>query len=169
MKIAQFVLLVVAVLFGCTTSAALAEAHLPDSGTYFILASSGDALQALAASPGQNVLVFPFNKSGLQKWTVTRKIDPATKQPTNRYNIRCAGEATGLNFRPYVMPDHTPMIGDPSVMVLKPAGEGLLVKSVELNGDALYTYSVPDAYTEGRFGAADGSSKFIWSFVPVSD
>lgn len=155
-----------------TVTSTLAQATpLPDSGTYFIVnAASGDALQPSMASAGQNVFLKEFNKGGLQKWTLVRKVDPATKKPTNRYNIRLAGENAGLHFQPFPAPDHTAMIStDTSVFVLDSGEGGCLVKSVASNGDALYTYPYPPMDTEARFGPSDGSAKFRWNFIAVGD
>jgi hypothetical protein len=54
--------------------------NLPNSGTYFIVsADSKEALQPVAGTAGQNVFLSEYNSSGMQKWVVTRKIDPKTK------------------------------------------------------------------------------------------
>lgn len=144
--------------------------ELPDSGTYFIVNSAANlALEPLAASAGQNVFAQPYSKSGMQKWTINRIIDVKTKKPTNRYNIRVAGEATGLNFLPYPVADHTSMLGpDNAVYVLQPLNGALLVKSVARNGDALFTQPVPEMQTDVKFGPSDSSARFQWTFEPAN-
>ncbi len=142
----------------------------PDSGTYFIVnAQSEQALQPVGASAGQNVYMAEFTKGGAQKWTITRKIDPVTKKPTNRYTIRLAGDNQGLNFQPHPSVDGSAIIStDTSVFVLDPGEAGYLVKSVSKNGDALFIYPSPPSETETRFGPNDGSAKFRWKFIPAS-
>ena len=139
---------------------------LPNSGTYFITnSSSGEALQPNGPTVAQNVFTEAYNKGGMQKWTITRLIDPKTKQPTNRYNIFLAGDTPGLNFQPSDYADHTSMIlPDKSVMVLEPLSGAFLIKSVKRNGDALYIYPSPPGKTEARFGPSDSSAKFQWNF-----
>jgi hypothetical protein len=140
---------------------------LPDSGTFFIVnVSNEQALQPVGASIGQNVQLYEFKKGGTQKWTITRKIDLITKRPTNRYNIRLAGETPGLNFQPHPVTDSSAIISiEPSVFVLDAGETGILVKSVAKNGDALYIYPSPPGNTETRFGPDDGSTKFRWKFI----
>jgi hypothetical protein len=143
---------------------------LPNTGTYFIVnASSHEALQPGAPSLGQTVFLYEFNSGGTQKWMVTRKIDPATKKPTNRYSIRLAGENQDLNFQPHPsIGDAAAIIGtDKATYVLEPSGEGFLLKSVSKNGDALFIAPQQGYNTEPRFGPNDGSSKFQWNFVRV--
>lgn len=140
---------------------------LPNSGTYFITSvSSGEALQPVGPTVGQNVLMYEYTKSGLQKWTITRKIDPKTQKPTNRYTIRLAGENGDLNFEPHPVAERTAMIGtDKSVFVFEPGEAGILIKSVTNNGDALFVYPYPPMNSEARFGANDGSAKYRWLFT----
>lgn len=164
-------LLVIASLLMCLWMPAQAEVALPNSGTYFMVNSkSGEAVQPLGPTPGNNVFMYEFNKAGAQKWTITRLVDPKTKQPTNRYNIRLAGETEGLNFAPHWMTERTAILdGSKSTFVLAPSGEGLLVKSVAKNGDAMSIYPVPASKTEVRFLPSDGSDKFLWVFQPAGE
>ena len=143
---------------------------LPNTGTYFIVSkSSGDAIQPGGGTPGQSVMLFPFNKGGLQKWSVTRHIDPKTKQPTNRYNIALAGETPDLDFQPHDIAERSALITPgKSVMVLEPKGEEVLVKSVKRNGDALFVYPSPPGPSEAHFGPSDDSAKFLWDFIPAN-
>lgn len=139
---------------------------LPVSGTYFIINNaSHEALQPNAAMIGQNVFLVEYNKGGTQKWAIDRKIDPVTNQPTNRYTIRLAGEQDDLNFEPHPsVGDAMPVLGmNKAVFVLEPSGDGLLVKSVDRNGDAMFV--VKSGMSEPHFGANDGSPKFRWNFV----
>ncbi len=139
---------------------------LPPTGTYFIINSlSHEALQPNGPSLGQNVFLVEFNRGGTQKWAVDRKIDPVTNQPTNRYTIRLAGEIDGLNFEPHPsVGDACPVLGmDKSVFTLEPSGDGLVLKSVEKNGDAMFVFK--SNISEPHFGANDGSAKFRWNFV----
>lgn len=170
MKVLQKFALAVS-LIAATAAPALAQAEpLPNSGTYFIVSALNDeALQVSQASAGQYVQPGEFNRGGLQKWVLTRKIDPSTKKPTNRYNIRLAGEAQNLNFQPHPIGSMQALISfDPSVFVLEPGESGFLVKSVARNGDALYALVSPPAYTECHFLPDDGSQKFRWKFVPAN-
>lgn len=164
MKIVKL-LLVVMFFVICAVLPVNADVKLPDTGTYFIVnASSGEALQPVDASPGQNVMAAPMTKAGAQKWHLTRKIDPKTKKPTNRYTIRLAGEIPDLNFQPHGVADRPAIISSgTSVMVLEPGADGFLIKSVTRNGDALFIYPVPEIGTEAHFGPNDGSSKFRWT------
>jgi hypothetical protein len=161
-------LAIVGALFAISTYAGKVNAadSLPGSGTYFITnCSSGEALQPVGPTPGQNVLLYPFTKSGMQKWTVTRLIDPKTKQPTNRYTILLAGETPDLVFQPHDIAERTAMISPgKSIYVLEPVDGAVLVKSVKRNGDALYIYPCPPMNTEAHFGPNDNSAKFQWKF-----
>lgn len=143
---------------------------LPDSGTYFIVsADNEEALEADAASVGQNVHLKEFNKNGLQKWTIARKVDIKTKKPTNRYNIRLAGETTDLNLQPHPVSTMSAILNpDASVLALEADETGILVKSVPRNGDALYILKQPPGYTESHFGPNDGTAKFRWNFIPAN-
>jgi hypothetical protein len=148
----------------------LAAVTLPDSGTYFIVSSSsGEALQPVGPTPGQNVLLYPYNKSGMQKWNLTRIIDPKTKQPTNRYKIRLAGETPDLNFQPHDVEDRTALISSgESIFVFQPKDEALEIKSVKRNGDALFVYPYPPMNSEAHFGPSDGSAKYQWLVEPAA-
>jgi len=135
---------------------------LPKSGTYFIInAATHAALQPNAPSLGQNVFLSEYNKSGTQQWTITRRIDPTTKKPTNRYTIRLAGENKDLHFQPHPsVNDATPILGmDGAVFALEATQDGLLVKSVEKNGDAMYAIQSSDQASPG-FAHDDGSKTF---------
>lgn len=147
-----------------------AAATLPDTGTYFIInKGSGEALQPNGPSVGQNVLCMEANKSGMQKWTVTRIIDPATKKPTNRYTIKLAGENPDLQLHPHDIADACALLNNgKSTMVLDAKEDGIIVKSVSRNGDAMYSYPSPPMYSETHFGPSDGSGKFLWIFDPAS-
>ncbi len=139
---------------------------LPSTGTYFIINNaSHEALQPNAAMVGQNVFLVEYNKGGTQKWLVDRQIDPVTNKPTNRYTIRLAGEIDGLNFVPHPsVGDATPVLGmTKAVFVLEPSADGLVVKSVDRNGDAMYVFK--SGMSEPHFAANDGSAKFRWNFV----
>lgn len=157
-------------LVAAAAAPALAQAEpLPNTGTYFIVSALNDeALEVSQASAGQYVQPREFNRGGLQKWVCTRRMDPATKKPTNRYNIRLAGEAQNLHFQPHPISGMQALISfDPSVFVLDSGDSGFLVKSVARNGDALYALVSPPAYTECHFGPSDGSQKFRWKFIPA--
>lgn len=152
-------------LFAFAGSVAAADS-LPGTGTYFITnCSSGEALQPVGPTPGQNVLLYPADKGGMQKWSITRLLDPKTKQPTNRYNIQLAGETPDLFFQPHDIATCTALIGPgKSVFVLEPTDGAFIVKSVKRNGDALYIYPYPPMHTEAHFGPSDSSAKFQWKF-----
>jgi hypothetical protein len=160
-------LLTLVSLIGLAGPAIAQGSTLPDSGTYFIVnPASGQALQPVGPTPGQNVLLYEFNKGGSQKWTITRKVDPITKKPTNRYTIRLAGENEGLSFQPHPVAERTAMISSgTSVFVLAPGDAGLIIKSVDRNGDALFVSPDPPGNSQAHFGPSDGSGKFSWSFI----
>lgn len=141
---------------------------LPDSGTYFILnALNEQAMQPAEGSAGQNVLLYQYNKGGNQKWTVNRRVDPVTNKPTNKYDIKLAGDSTKLYVQPHPIGDATAILGaDPSVYILQPDAEGeVVVRSVDRNGDAMYIVSTPPMNPEVHFGPKDESRKFRWKFV----
>lgn len=162
-------LAIVSALLSCGPALADPE-PLPDSGTYFIINSANDqALQPAGGTLGQNVLLYDFNKGGLQKWVLTRKLDPKTNKPTNRYTIRLAGENSELNLQPHPMADCTAIIGDEkATYVIEPGDPGVTIKSVARNGDAMYMLTQPPMNAELHFGPSDGSSKFRWKFVSVN-
>lgn len=155
-----------------TIAPSMAEVpSLPNTGTYFIVnLANEEALEAGQASAGQYVGTREFTKAGLQKWTITRKIDITTKKPSNRYTIRLAGEVDNLNFQPHPVSSMQSIISfDSAVFTLAPAESGFLIKSVARNGDALRILQNPPAYTETRFAPSDGSDKFLWTFIPASE
>lgn len=154
-------------LAACAPALASTEDGLPETGTYFILnAMSDQAMQPPMSSAGQNVLLYNFDKGGSQKWAVTRKVDPATNKPTNKYNIKLAGDSTQLYLHPHPIAASTAILSsDPTVYILQPEADAVAVRSVELNGDAMYMVSNPPMNAEVHFGAKDESSKFRWKFV----
>jgi hypothetical protein len=153
-----------------TLVASAAAVTLPDTGTYFILnKQSGEALQPAGSTVGQNVLTYEANKSGMQKWTVTRIIDPVTKKPTNRYTIKLAGENEDLQLHPHDIADAcSVLLPGKSTMVLDAKEDGIVIKSVSRNGDALFIYPSPPMQAEARFGPSDGSAKYLWVFDPAN-
>jgi hypothetical protein len=148
---------------------AIAESEdgLPDTGTYFILnALNEQAMQPAGLTAGQNVLLYEYNKGGTQKWTVTRKVDPVTHKPTNKYNVKLAGDSTQLYLQPHPITTATAILGgDPTVYIMQPETDGVVVRSVERNGDAMFIVSSPPMNPEVHFGPKDESSKFRWKFV----
>lgn len=152
---------------GASTAVINADS-LPKTGTYFIVNSANHAaLQPNGPSLGQNVFLSEFNRGGTQKWRIDRKVDPVTNKPTNRYTIRLAGEIDGLNFQPHPsLGDACPVLGmDKAVFLFEPSQDGLLVKSVAQNGDALsYTQSSAES-AEPVFRPDDGSKRFRWNFI----
>lgn len=144
---------------------------LPNSGTYYIVnLGDGEALTASEAGAGQFVAMREFNKGGMQKWTINRKIDLKTNKPTNRYTISLAGETKGLIFQPHPVADMQSLLStDNSIMVLAPIDGGFTVKSVAKNGDALRIHTAPSSYTETRFSPTDGSDNFGWKFIPAEE
>ncbi len=143
------------------------SADLPNTGTYFILnALNDEALEPLEGTPGQNVFLAEYTKSGMQKWAVTRKIDPKTKLPTNRYTIRLAGDSTKLYLAPFPAPNHTSMLDpNPSVYILQKQGDDLLIRSVDRNGDSLCCVASPPSRNEVQIQPKDETSKFQWKFI----
>ncbi|MBS1954126.1 MAG: hypothetical protein JST89_08070 [Cyanobacteria bacterium SZAS-4] len=143
------------------------SADLPNTGTYFILNALNDqALEPLGGTPGQNVYLSEYTKSGMQKWTVTRKIDPKTKQPTNRYTIRLAGDSTKLYLAPFPAPNHTSMLdSSPSTYILQSQGDDLLIRSVDRNGDSLCCVANGTSRNDVQIQPKDETSKFQWKFV----
>ncbi len=170
MKLSGLLLSIVSLVALSAAPSTAESAALPESGTYFIISASADqAMQPAGSSAGQSVLLYEFNQSGSQKWTVTRKIDPLTKKPTNRYTIRLAGENTDLYFQPHPVIERSAMISNgPSVFVLEAGEDGDMIKSVARNGDALFPIPNPPMNAELHFGASDGSAKFRWKFVPTN-
>jgi hypothetical protein len=152
-----------------TVSPAFADYEaLPNTGTYFITnAANQEALQPAASSVGQNVETVEYSKSGSQKWLVTRKIDPKTDKPLNKYTIRLAGDNADLKLQPHPAIDSKTIIStDGAVFSMDPGEQGLLLK--KSNGDALYSKVNPPMASEACWGADDGSPKFRWSFVPAN-
>ena len=147
-----------------------ADEVLPNTGKYFIVNCGSDvAIEPLGATSGQNVFVKDFNRGGLQKFVVTRKIDPKTKLPTNKYTIKSANEADTLFLKPFPIVEHTAMI-DPTVSVFtfKPAADGIVVQSVAQNGDTMYALPA-QPFAELRFGPKADDAKYRWKFVKVED
>ena len=150
---------------------ALSQADpLPNTGTYFIVSvATKQAMQPNGPTPGQNVFLQEYNQSGMQKWAIKRKLDPKTKKPLNSYTIRLAGDAADLNLQPFPAPDHTCIVSSgTSNFSLAPIGGSFVIKSSQLNGDALYSAPVTDSNTEARFGPSDNSDKFKWDFLPAN-
>lgn len=147
-------------------------ASLPATGVYYIVNNgTGQALEPNAPSLGQNVFMVSFKRSGVQKWKVTRKVDPRTNQATNRCTIRLAGENRELNLEPHPsVSDRCPILGlDVAVFSLALEGDGVVIKSVSHGGDALYPYSQEGDQGEPRFARNDGSPSFRWTFIPAEE
>ncbi len=163
----RFFLLALLLVLSFTAPTAAFSQDLPNTGTYFILnALNDEALQPNGGTAGQNVFLAEYTKSGMQKWTVTRKIDPKTKQPTNRYTIRLAGDSTKLYLAPFPAPNHTSMLDpNPSVYILQPQGDDLVIRSVDRNGDSLCCVANPPGPSEVQIQPKDETSKFQWKFV----
>jgi len=161
--------LVLSALFalGFVAPNAAFSADLPNTGTYFILNALNDqALQPNGGTLGQNVFLAEYTKSGMQKWVVTRKIDPKTKQPTNRYTIRLAGDSTKLYLAPFPAANHTSMLdSNPSTYIIQPQGDDLLIRSVDRNGDSLCCVANPPAPSEVQIQPKDETPKFQWKFI----
>ena len=139
------------------------------SGTYYIV-NNGLALEPNNAMPGQNVFLKPFNKSGMQKWIVTKKVSGKTVN----YTIRLAGETDGLWFQGYPVKDHTPIIGTAAganvsykIVPVPDSKTAWLIKSNRYNGDVMQSFVFSsELSTEIRFNPAEPeNSKFRWEFV----
>jgi hypothetical protein len=142
---------------------------LPNTGTYFIVNQAcGEALQPVGVTPGQNVYVYPYDKGGRQKWSLTRQVNPKTHLPTDRYVMKLLSEGEGTNFNPHDMQERPPVLGySPSTLQLKPVGDAYEIRSVAMNGDALCVFHVENSFTETRFKPTDNSDKFLWKFTPA--
>jgi hypothetical protein len=140
---------------------------MPNTGMYFIINALNDhALEPLGGTPGQNVFLSEYTKSGMQKWNLTRQIDPKTKQPTNRYTIRLAGDSTKLYLAPFPVSNHTSILdSSPSVFIVQPAGDDFVIRSVARNGDSLCCVANPPLRDEVQIQPQDESSRFHWKFV----
>jgi len=174
MKVFGFCTLLVAFLLLSFAPSAVSQSSataqidpLPVSGTYFIVnADTKEALTPNAASAAQNVFCTEYNQSGMQKWIVTRKIDPKTKKPLNRFTIKLSGENNDLWLQPFPAPGHTCMVSSgASDFTMAPIAGSVQLKNVSLNGDALYAYPTPPAPTEARFGPPSGDAKYRWDFI----
>lgn len=160
-------LLAASFLFGSFTLQPAFSADLPNSGTYFVINALNDqALEPLEGTPGQNVFLAEYTKSGMQKWTLTRMIDPKTKKPTNRYTIKLAGDSTKLYLAPFPMPNHTSILdSSPSTFIIQAAGDDFAIRSVARNGDSLCCIASPPGRAEVQIQPGDETSKFHWKFV----
>ncbi len=147
-----------------TTFAPAMAQGLPSTGTYFITnVASGEALQPNGPTAGQNVFLVPYNKSGRQKWVLTRQVDLKTHKPTDRYLVRLAGEDTTLVMQPHPVSNCNAIITPgKSLMQLKVAPEGFAIRSVDMNGDAMCAVHVEGGNTETHFKPDDGSAVFRW-------
>ena len=139
---------------------------LPNTGIYFIIsADSNEALQPMAPTLGQSIKLYPFDKGGSQKWVLTRKINPVTKKPTDRYTIRSTG-GDSLYFTLPPAPQMSSTVGGPAYeYTLAPGTVGLTIK--QKNGDALYLHTDAPYNSQALFGPDDGTPKFRWNVVKV--
>jgi len=154
-------------------SLALAQVAMPETGVYFVSSvASGEALESNGPTAGQNVFLAPYNHGGRQKWIFTRQVDPKTHKPTDRYLIRLQNEDTTLIFQPHYVRERTALIQPgKSLIQLKPSadGNGMIFKSVPLNGEAMCAFHVADSNTEVRFAPDDGSAIFRWKIETAAD
>lgn len=141
------------------------------TGVYYIISGTGQALTPLDATPGNNVFLRPFNRSGLQQWLITKK----GTGKTISYTIRLAGEVDGLWFQTYPVKDHTPIVGSASgnvsyrIVPVQGKTDSWYIKSNRYNGDALHTYVFsPQLPTELRYDPEEQSPKFMWQFEVVN-
>lgn len=165
-RLKTFASVAFAVAMALSTKAAIAS-DMPKTGTYFVINALNDqALEPLGGTPGQNVFLSDYTKSGMQKWTLTRMIDPKTKEPTNRYTIKLAGDSTKLYLAPFPMPNHTSILdGSSHTYIIQPAGDDFVIRSVDRNGDSLVAVANPSNRTEVQIQPKDDTAKFHWKFV----
>jgi hypothetical protein len=72
-------------------------------------------------------------------------------------------------MQPHDVADRTAVLLETkSVFVLQPKGDGMLLKSVKRNGDAMFVYPVANMNAEARFGPSDDSAKFLWDLQPAN-
>lgn len=138
-------------------------------GRYFIVnAGSGQALQPVGPTAGQNVILSAFNRGDAQQWMFKRVRDVNTKQLSNRVTIQLAGP-TPLYLQPVAGAGHSATIGvqRSASYSLHPAGEGYLIRNFQRDGDAMHAVAVPSANTAVHFGPSDSSTAFVWLLVPA--
>lgn len=140
------------------------------SGTYYIVNGQHLALTPLEAGPGQNVFLRAFNRSGMQKWTVTRSGSTGTPS----YTLRFEGETDGLWLQGFPVKDHTPIIGPASrpfsfkITAVPGTTDSWYIKSDHYGGDAMHSFVFStELPTEIRFDPVENSPKFTWKFVPM--
>lgn len=148
----------------CLLVAGSAQAQLAD-GVYFIVnAHNNQAITPFGATPGQNVFLNPFNKSGMQKWVVKQLIDKQTGKPNGRYTIRFSGETDGLYLAPFPAADHTSMLGEYNEYRIIAEDDTYMIKSMARNGDALFVFQESPGMLDVRIGTDEGSEKYRWTF-----
>lgn len=131
-------------------------------GIYYIVSSDGEAIEPLSESPGNNVFLKKFQKSGLQKWEVI-------PQKNGSYFIKLM--ESELYLEPHPVGDRTAWLdsskGGYTISAAKNTTDKWIVKSKSRKGDAMKPLRIQHGMTEVRFAPLDDSKNFQWEFILV--
>lgn len=140
------------------------------SGEYFVVnLGTGEALTPVASGVNENAYLSKFNKSGMQKWTITKK---TTKNKAGKISVYYTFKHSASEFylRPYFVPaNHSGIIStsdNNSSFSISGDMESCSIKSNAMGGDAMYSKK-EYASNEAWFAPLEESDIYKWKLVPV--
>lgn len=133
-------------------------------GLYFIVNEDGGALQPMAASAAQSVLLYEFSKSGMQKWEVI-------PQKNGGYLIKLYDSDFYLEPHPSTnnLSALLSFTGDGYRLEAVPDSDHLwYIRSKARKGDAMRVNDYHDGLKPKiLFDPAEDNSIFKWEFIPA--
>ena len=144
-----------------------AQEAMPDTGWYFIVnKASGQAVDPWGVSPGQNVFLQDFKKSGRQKWQFIRQVDKKTGKPLNKYLVKANSDSEGLNLSPHYIAERTAILdSEKNLFTVVPTSDGYKLTNAKASGDSMYAFHVENLSTEVYFGPDEADPKYRWDLI----
>ncbi len=166
-----FLIVIGSICSFCTKNVDIRTRPNVEEGEYYIVnASTGDALTPVDVGVNSNTRLKPFKKSGLQKWTIKKRIVKGTTASQVFFTIQ--NTASGFYLRPYHIPDNGNAIistkDDMCEYKIEANGNNHIIKNVKMGGDALYVKDGGALTDEPWFAADEGNEKFRWEFKNAS-
>ena len=142
-----------------------------EDGDYFIVnVATNDALTPVDVGINSNTYLKDFKKSGLQKWTLKKRILKGKNGEQIYFTIQ--NTASGFYLKPYHIPSNgNAIISEKDGMCsysIEADGEHYIIKNNKMGGDAMYVKD-GGALTDTPWFAADESTdKFRWEFISTT-
>ncbi len=157
----KFIHFILVFLFCLGLDAQIKNDKPVSKGIYFIVNENGQAIEPLGPTPGNNVFLRKFNKSGMQKWEVISQKDGS-------YFIKLY--ESELYLEPHPAGERTAWLDSSKsgykIEAVKDSDDQWYIKSKARKGDAIRSYVFsPDLATEIRFEPAENDKKFKWKLI----